>query len=272
MQKNRVLPKQCYRKAEEMMAAGLAPSQPGYVRADLFLAGFPCQPYSSQSRTKLDPTKHKCFPLTLLTIDYILLTRPRVALLENVVGFREYADYFGEERSGFDILRGKLDPLYHLGWSKLDLSVWLDCARPRLYMWLVAKDVGTVEECEAIGRQMHLLESSRPERLRARVEDFMFQCSSEEWRERVQLRLQCRGGLAFSRAPKTDTEGERKAEKHLLSLQRVEVGRLRGLQGTPRQRAMYQALVAARCADNKCDVGSAGSRADALEGFKWDFS
>ena len=50
MQKNRVLPKQCYKEAEEMMAAGLAPSQPGYVRADLFVAGFPCQPYSSQSR------------------------------------------------------------------------------------------------------------------------------------------------------------------------------------------------------------------------------
>ena len=188
------------------------------------------------------------------------------------MGFRLVADYFGEESSGFDLLQGKLDPLYHVGWSKMDLSVWLDCARPRLYMWLVAKDVGTVEECEAIGRQIHLLESSRPERFRARVEDFMFQCSSEEWRERVQLGLQCRGGFASSRAAKTDTKGERKAQRHLLSLQQVGVGRLKGLQGTPRQQAMYQALVAARCALSNCDVAQPGPRAHALKGFKWDFS
>ena len=50
MQKNCVLPKQCNKEAEDMMAAGLAPSQPGYVRADLFFGGFPCQPYSQQSR------------------------------------------------------------------------------------------------------------------------------------------------------------------------------------------------------------------------------
>ena len=139
-----------------------------------------------------------------------------------------------------------------------------NCARPPFYMWLVAKDVGTAEECEAIGRQIHLLASSRPERFRARVEDFMFQCSSEEWRERVQLGLQCRGGPAFSRAAKTDTKGERKAQRHFLSLQEVGAGRLLGLQGTPRQQAMYKALVAARCADNNCDVAQPGTRAHAL--------
>ena len=208
----------------------------------------------------------------MLTIDYILLTRPRVILLENVMGFRLHADYFGEERSGFDILQEKLDPLYRVGWSKMDLSVWLDCARPRLYIWLVAKDVGAVEDCEAIGRQIHLLESSRPERFRARAEDFMFQCSSEEWRERVLLGLQCRSSLAASRAAQTDTKGERKAQRHLLSLPRVEVGRLKGLQGTPRQQAMYQALVAARCADSNCDAAQLGPRAHTLKGFKWDFS
>ena len=45
-----------------------------------------------------------------------------------------------------------------------------------------------------------------------------------------------------------------------------------GLQGTPRQQAMYQALVAARCADNNCDATQPGPRANAMKGFKWDFS
>ena len=187
------------------------------------------------------------------------------------MGFRADAGYFGEERSAFDVLQGKLDPLYHLGSSRMDLSVWLDCARPRLYIWLVAKDVGTAEECEAIGRQIHLLESSRPERFRARVEDFMFQCSSEEWRERVQLGLQCSSSVAASRAAKSDTKGERTAQRHLRSLPRVHVGRLKGLQGTPRQQAMYKALVAARCADSNCDVAQPSPLAHALKGLQVGF-
>ena len=272
MRKNRVLPRQCYKEADDMMAAGLAPSQPGYVRADLFVAGFPCQPYSSQARKKLEPTKHPLFRFTILTIDYVLLTRPRMIVLENTIGFSQDADYFGEERSGLDLVQERLGPLYHLGWSKMNLSVWLDCSRPRLYMWLIAKDVGTHEECEAIARQIHLLESSRPERFCAHVEDFMFQCSSEEWRKHVQLGLQCRGSLAASRAAKTDTQGEQKANGHLLSLPQVEAGRLMGLQGTPRQQAMYRALVAARCADSNCDATQPGPRAHAMKGFKWDFS
>ena len=272
MRKNRVMPKQCYKDVIEMSAAGLAPSQPGYVRADIFVAGFPCQPYSSQARKKLEPTKHPLYKYSGVTFDHILHTRPRVALLENIVGFAQVADYFGAMRSGLDLMQEKLGPVYHIGWSRMNLSTWLDCSRPRLYIWLIAKDVGTSADCGAIGRQIRLLESSRPERFCARVEDFMFKCGSDEWRRRVQLDLQCRGSLAVSRAVRSSTKGEQKAQGHIRSLTPVGAGRLMGLTGTPRQQAMYQALVAARCAAKGCDATLPGSRASALEGFKWDFS
>ena len=272
MRNNRVLPKHCYKEADDMMKAGLAPSQPGYLRADIFTAGFPCQPYSTQARHKLEPTKHPLFRFTILTIDYIKKTRPRVALLENTMGFTQIADYFGNKHSGLDLLRHALGSLYHIGWSRMNLSVWLDCSRPRLYMWLVAKDVGTSEDCDAIGEQIRLLECSRPERFRARVEDFMFACGSEQWRQQVLLGLQCRGSSASSRAAQTDTKGEQIAKSHVETLPRIQAGRLMGLQGTSRQQAMYQALVAARCVATNCDATQQVQRAKALQGFKWDFS
>ena len=272
MRNNRVLPKHCYTEADDMMKAGLAPSQPGYERTDIFAAGFPCQPYSTQSRNKLQPTKHPLFRFTLLTIDYIKLTRPRVALLENTMGFSQVADYFGDEHSGLDLLQEELGSLYHFGWAKMNLSVWLDCNRPRLYIWLIAKDVGTSEDCDAIGEQIRLLESSRPERFRARVEDFMFACGSERWRQQVLLGLQCRGSSASSRAAQTDTKGEQTAQSHLETLPQIQAGRLMGLQGTSRQQAMYKALVAGRCVATNCDATQQVQRANAMEGFKWDFS
>ena len=134
MRNNGVLPKHCYKDADDMMKAGLAPSQPGYERADIFTAGFPCQPYSTQARNKLQPTKHPLFRFTLLTIDYIKLTRPRLVLLENAMGFNQVADYFGYEHSGLDLLQGELGSLYHIGWSRMNLSVWLDCSRPRIHI------------------------------------------------------------------------------------------------------------------------------------------
>ena len=272
MRNNRVLPKHCYKEADDMMKAGLAPSQPGYDRADIFSAGFPCQPYSTQARFKLQPTTHPLFRFTLLTIDYIKRTQPRLVLLENTIGFSQVADYFGDERSGLDLLQEALGSLYHIGWSKMNLSTWLDCHRPRLYIWLIAKDVGTSEDCDAIGEQIRFLESSRPERFRAHVEDFMFACGSEQWRQQVLLGLQCRGSSATSRAAQAETKGEQLADSHLQTLPRIQAGRLMGLQGTSRQQAMYQALVAARCVATNCDVTQQVQRANAMEGFKWDFS
>ena len=100
----------------------------------------------------------------------------------------------------------------------------------------------------------------------------MFACGSEQWRQQVLLGLQCHGSSATSRAAQTDTKGEQTAQSHLETLPRIQAGRLMGLQGTSRQRAMYQALVAARCVATNRDVTQQAHRASAMEGFKWDFS
>ena len=90
----------------------------------------------------------------------------------------------------------------------------------------------------------------------------MFACGSEQWRQQVLLGLQCRGSSATSRAAQTDTKGEQTAQSHLETLPRIQAGRLRGLQGTSRQ----------RCAATNCDVTQQVQQASTMEGFKWDFS
>ena len=63
MQKNRVLPKQCYKEAEEMMAAGLAPPQPGYVRADLLPRRFSLPDLQLAVEEKLGPNQTPILPV-----------------------------------------------------------------------------------------------------------------------------------------------------------------------------------------------------------------
>ena len=263
MRQNNILPKQCYTEAKSMMTAALAHSQSGYVRSDFFTAGFPCQPYSMQPRRALAPHEHPLFDCADLTFEYILRTRPRVALLENTTRFLDHP-------SGLPALQKKLESCYHIGWAKMNLKVWLDVARPRAYLWLIAKDIGTSEDCLVVHDNIRLAEASRPGEFRARVEDFMFAPGSDEWRRKV-IPLQCRGGSAVSRA-EAITKGEEKALQHYDPKEKVAMGRLRGLRATPRQQAMFQALVAARCLAQRCATSDAAAVADAVKGFKWDFS
>ena len=272
MRKNGLLPRQCYEEAKDMRDAGLASSQPGYVRSDLFCAGFPCQPFSQQARKKFDPTTHRGFECCLLMIDHIIRTRPRVVLLENTTGFLRAACFDGVLQRGVDFLKERLGCFYHIGWATLNLTAWLDVARPRLYLWLIAIDVGSSEDCEAIAEHTRLLESTRPPEYCAMVEDFMFPRGSDEWRTKVLVALQCREGGALSRVPNGATKGEAKAQDHHDPTVAVPMGRLWGLTGTPRQRAMYKALVAARCVDRQCELTDSVAVVGALRNFKWDFS
>ena len=59
-------------------------------KADLLVAGFPCTPFSfarSGSRDEESVRQHPDFKKLGWTVDYILRTRPRMFLLENVPGF-----------------------------------------------------------------------------------------------------------------------------------------------------------------------------------------
>ena len=82
MRNNKLLPRQLHTEAQAMHAAALAHSRGGHHRADVFTAGFPCQPWSSQKRRRSAPEGHALFECAELSFDYILRTRPSVAILE----------------------------------------------------------------------------------------------------------------------------------------------------------------------------------------------
>jgi len=83
MRVNGILPRHCHVKAEQM----LADTGDNDKRADIFTAGFPCQPFSHMSRKKSPPHQHPLFPQFLIVIRYIRRTQPRLVLLENVSFF-----------------------------------------------------------------------------------------------------------------------------------------------------------------------------------------
>ena len=62
---------------------GLASSQ---ARADLFTAGFPCQPWSHMARKRDAPDTHPLFEHFEIVVSYTRRTSPRLALLDNVLG------------------------------------------------------------------------------------------------------------------------------------------------------------------------------------------
>ena len=52
---------------------------------DVLAAGFPCQPFSAANRKRLACRDPRCTPI-LTMLDYVDRTRPKLILLENVLG------------------------------------------------------------------------------------------------------------------------------------------------------------------------------------------
>jgi len=78
-------------------------------RADIFTAGFPCQPFSHMSRKRSPPHQHPLFRQVLIVIRYIRRAQPRLNLLKSVLGFVRdffFFDGWGYE-SAFEYLRAQ---------------------------------------------------------------------------------------------------------------------------------------------------------------------
>lgn len=286
MQDNGIAPARCFEKAEDLAASDVCGSATS--PADLFVAGFPCQPYSSQARKVANPVAHPLFRSMDLMIGYIRSSAPRVVILENTVGFQNVADFAGTMCTGVDYLVARLGDMYSIEHKTMNLRVWLDVNRPRLWIWLVRRRVGTDADLRAkvVGKLAVDIESSRPVHLRASVHDFMIKSGSAEWREKVAMPLQCRGGAASSRAVAVATAGERAAQAltaKALALRAARgsapIGgdscpvecakalRMWGFQGSARQRAIVEALLATRC----CHLGITDPSL-ARKGLFWDMS
>ena len=82
-----LLPKRYYEDVVDMLREACAPGDEQYERADLLTGGFPCQPFSSMSRQRVDPTSHALYGEFVRTLEYIEKTLPRVCLLENTMVF-----------------------------------------------------------------------------------------------------------------------------------------------------------------------------------------
>jgi len=114
-------PLQRFRDITTRDAASLPP-------VDLYVCGFPCQPYSALNRKKRDDDARKS--VLTCVLDAIVQTRPRVFVLENVPAFQTHAK--GSLLAG---IRSRCEPHYDLHTRVLcPTSFGVPQSRPRLYI------------------------------------------------------------------------------------------------------------------------------------------
>ena len=113
---------------------------------DLFVAGFPCTPYSNQgqaNRSEEAIRSHRDFHKSQWAIDYIARVNPKMVVLENVPNFAGLAPsgapgpaVRGECPHSFcDEMCAKLRQLgYGVSWSFLALEPWVEASGGRIYM------------------------------------------------------------------------------------------------------------------------------------------
>ena len=138
-----------------------------HEKADLLVAGFPCTPFSfarSGARDKESVRRHPDFEKMVWTIDYILITRPRMFLLENVPGFAgkdsELKDSGGH--SFYDDLKKRFEESdYAVDHSFLELGPWIEAGSTRLYAFGAETSEGSDALCRDASRMAYQLQRLR---------------------------------------------------------------------------------------------------------------
>ena len=117
-------------------------------KADLLVAGFPCTPFSfarSGSRDEESVRQHHDFKKFVWTVQYILRTKPRMFLLENVPGFAgrdaELRDsgghsFYEELKERFEAEGYAMDNVF------LALEPWIQAGSTRLYIFGAEASLG----------------------------------------------------------------------------------------------------------------------------------
>ncbi len=248
-------------------AAGLSPHKvafcctcgfahaPPDTEPDITVGGFDCQPFSTRAATTRPPDQHKHIDTFWMAITYLRAWKPRVAILENVMGFLYRKMHPDEEapRNNTDQLNEHIGDLYHVRYHMLDLKTWVQASRPRLYLLLLRKDMFSQEiadSCCQIARE---------------IEDHRKQTDAEPW---VVHRLQPESpeyimevlGLHVNTQQtsgkengtwKTLVEGQRadwvRRGHTILQSSPLEGASLRGLGATIRQRSVLEASLIDFC-------------------------
>ena len=119
------------------------------TQEDIFIAGFPCQPSSGMRTgrwTAGSPANHQLAQVADRVIEALHVSRPRCAVLENVLamGFASRQGGESDELSKFVakiVDRG----VFFVLPVKITLSAWCRAERERLYILIVRRDVGDAD-------------------------------------------------------------------------------------------------------------------------------
>ncbi len=118
---------QCgYRREGGMCLIHNAVCLPPSTPEDLFICGWPCQPFSRQNayRGKRDVADHPKFEVGEFVLMHLRVRQPRVAILENVAGMLPH--------SVVPFLQDlKAVPEYSCQVIHLDSDIWYEGCRPR---------------------------------------------------------------------------------------------------------------------------------------------
>ncbi len=282
MSANRLLPNKLFTCADEMLRESLASTEPGYERADLFTAGFPCQPWSRMARVRFDPPRHKLFTEFEHTMDYILKTEPRACLLENVPPFLDHFVDNGVASSSFEVLTARLGGKYHIAYGFQDLEAWVEIRRRRVFMWCLHHDVADARVPEEVSTLATQIEDERRTFPAARMAHFMFAPGTEEFRSKVLALDRPRGTSGGPGGDKGKAKWRKEAQAIRSALQEAGCAHasahplrdasLSGLGATRRQRELLECFLLLHC--HHCGVSATCPKQlrEAMRGLTCDIS
>ena len=116
------------------------------------------------------------------------------------------------------------------------------------------------------------------------IEKFLFQVGSQQWNSKVLVELSNRGTLVSGTRQDSNTDGRWRREcdtvrawlhekgKAWAYTHPLEAARLRGLQGTLRQREVLECVLLLRCCNLDVDPREPEHVANAIRGLSWDIS
>lgn len=158
-------------------------------RPDVFVAGWPCQPHSTQrsgNMAKVAPRDHPGFAVARAVIAYIRRHRPRTVVLENTPGWSHVHEYDGVAQAGLSWALDQLVEFYAHARVDMNLNIWVAVERPRTYILLVDRDVPDAEQvCTQSAALLEHIKTGRAQESPEKLADYVLRPSDPRWTAEV---------------------------------------------------------------------------------------